>query len=162
MTKQATIIAGLGALIAATTLISSALADPPPAPMMLSQTSILAASLQSTVRGVPVNELPREGQCRIWYDELPANVQPAASDCEHAHWVAQRWGGRVISSTAEEADYEGRNDFTGVPASALPRPGYCRVWLDTLPAHRQAAESDCRAARTVADRVGGRVIHIPL
>ena len=162
MKKLIVLTALVGALATATTVFSSALADPPPAPMIYAQSSVLASSLQSTVRGVPLNELPAEGQCRIWYDELPASHQPAAGDCAHAHWVAQRWGGRVISSTAEEAVYEGRNDFTGVPVSELPRAGYCRVWLDELPANRQAAESDCRTARTVAAQIGGRVLHIPL
>lgn len=161
MTKFTILTALIGALAAATTVFSSALAEPPAAPM-IAQTSVLASSLQSTVRGVPLNELPAEGRCRIWYDELPPTHQPAAGDCEHAHWVAQRWGGRVISNTAEEATYDGRNDFTGVPVSELPRAGYCRVWLDELPANRQAPESDCRTARTVAAQSGGRVLHIPL
>jgi hypothetical protein len=162
MTKLTVLTALIGALAAATTVFSSALAEPPAAPMIYAQSSVLASTLQSTVRGVPLNELPAEGRCRIWYDELPASHQPAASDCEHAHWVAQRWGGRVVSHNAEEAIYEGRNDFRGVPVSELPRAGYCRVWLAELPANRQAAESDCRTARTIAAQVGGRVLHIPL
>jgi hypothetical protein len=162
MTKLTVLTALIGALAAATTVFSSALAEPPTAPMIFAQSTVLASSMQSTVRGVPLSELPAEGRCRIWYDELPTTHQPAASDCEHAHWVAQRWGGRVISNTAEEASYEGRNDFTGVPVSELPRAGYCRVWLNELPANRQAAETDCRTARSIAERVGGRVLHIPL
>lgn len=162
MTKLTVLTALIGALAAATTVFSSAMADPQPAPMIYAQSTIAATTLQSSVRGVPVRELPAEGRCRIWYDELPTTHQPAASDCEHAHWVAQRWGGRVISNTAEEATYEGRNDFRGVPVSELPRAGYCRVWIDEVPAERQAAQSDCRTARTNAAQVGGRVLHIPL
>ncbi len=106
------------------------------------------------------------GQCRIQYDALPEANQPAAMECEHAHWVAQRWGGRVLEQTGEgqveRATYNGRNDFTGVPVSALPRAGYCRAWINGVDDASQPAETDCRAARTEASERGGRVLHMPL
>jgi hypothetical protein len=69
---------------------------------------------------------------------------------------------RSLQGVVERASFEGRNDFTGVPANALPRPGYCRAWIDGVDASVQPEESDCRLARTLANARGGRVIFMPI
>ncbi len=106
------------------------------------------------------------GQCQIRYEALAEDKQPAAMECEHAEWIAQRWGGRVMEQTreglVERAAFEGGNDFTGVPSEALPRRGYCRAWIDGAPLEAQPEQSDCRVARTVANERGGRVLFMPV
>lgn len=111
-------------------------------------------------------DFTRVGQCRLHYPHLAADHQPAAMECEHAAWVAQRWGGRVLEKTGdgyiERASYPGRNDFSGVPTSALPRPGYCRAWIEGRDAAHQPAQGDCRTAERIAADQGGRVLFMPL
>lgn len=122
---------------------------------------------QATVTSLPVStphDDLRLGQCRIEYDGLAQELQPAAMECEHAQWVAQRWGGRVVEKTGtgvvERAAYTGRNNFAGVPSADVPRAGYCRAWIEG--AAEQPAESDCRTAERTAAAEGGRVIFMPL
>lgn len=151
---------GFASILALALLAGNAGADletPPTATAAMIETD-----LESPVPGVPGEALPALGKCRIWYDALPAHAQPAQMDCEHAHWLAKRWGGRVIDRAGEQAAYEGRNDFSGVPANALPRRGYCRAWIDDVPLAQQPAESDCVEARRTAAAEGGRVLFMPL
>lgn len=149
------------ACIAMATVVTAAGAGSTDVAQALSDVSAPTVEI-SNVAGVPAGALPQRGQCKLWYDELPVGRQAAQMDCEHAQWLARTWGGRVIDHDGERARYEGRNDFTGVPVSALPRRGFCRAWLAGVDADAQPAESDCRVARQTAERNGGRVIFMPL
>lgn len=106
------------------------------------------------------------GRCRIRYEALPSANQPAAMECEHAKWIAERWGGTVLEKTNAGyrtlSAHEGENDFSGVPVEELPRAGYCRPWLDGVAPAAQPPQGDCRWARRVADAEGGRVLFMPL
>jgi len=122
------------------------------------------ARATTLVASQPAETTTRVGRCRIEYDALAADRQPAQMECEHAHWVAQRWGGRVLEQTGEglveRAAYNGRNDFRGVPSSDVPRAGWCRAWIEG--AAEQPAQSDCRTAERTAAAEGGRVLFMPL
>ena len=120
----------------------------------------------STIEGVPSEALPPSGQCRIFFDHVRIDKQPAAMECEHARWLAHSWGGRLVSVTGLKvtlvAAYHGRNDFTGVPAEALPPAGYCRAWLNGVANERQPQYSDCVVARRIVETQPGRVLFMPL
>jgi hypothetical protein len=162
----------LSALVAVAAVIGAGAANLSPATAADGQTALMTrlaiapVSLPTGIEGVTAEHLPPVGECKIWYNDLPADAQPARMDCEHATWLAQRWGGRVIANTQdgalELAAYEGRNDFTGVPVNALPSHGSCRAWVDGRAVHEQPAESDCRTARRTAEEEGGRVLYMPL
>jgi hypothetical protein len=155
MTKLAA--SGLATAFALVMLGGSAVSD-------FQQRESQAAPQQATA--VEPVETTRLGRCRIQYDNLADDRQPAAMECQHAHWVAQRWGGRVMEKTGEglveRASYDGQNDFAGVPSEALPRAGWCRAWIDSRELDAQPAQSDCRTAQRTAAAEGGRVLFMPL
>jgi hypothetical protein len=155
------VVSAFAAVAVMAVVVGVAGAGPPPAPTPIAIIGP-AHAVESNVRGVPVDALPRAGECRLWYDALPVENQAADMDCEHAQWLAQSWGGRVISHDAEVASYTGRNDFGGVPVTALPQRGYCRAWLDNVDAGQQPAESDCLVARRTVEHAHGRVLFMPI
>ena len=120
----------------------------------------------STIEGVPAEALPRSGECRIWYDHVPADKQPSYMECEHALWLAEKWGGRVLATTdnvtSVVAEFEGRNDFEGVPSYALPNRGFCRAWIEGLAPDLQPRQGDCLNARRIATAHNGRVLYMPV
>jgi hypothetical protein len=109
------------------------------------------------------------GLCRIWYDPLPADRQPAPMTCARAHRVARNHGGRVIWAPSPRALQTGEVltteygpvDFSGVPPDRLPPPGFCRVWLDGVPPDRQPQAAPCPQAERDAETMGGRLLYIP-
>jgi len=118
---------------------------------------------------VPPDRVPPRELCRIWYDDLPVDRQPAPMTCGRAHRVAKHHGGRVIWARSDRAfqdgvvastDY-GQVDLRGIPPDRLPPPGYCRVWLDGVPPDRQPEPAPCPAAEREAVRTGGRLVYMP-
>ena len=41
-------------------------------------------------QGIPPGQMPRAGECRVWYDNLPPGRQPAPTNCDQAERLASR------------------------------------------------------------------------
>ena len=41
-------------------------------------------------QGIPPGQLPRAGECRVWYDDVPPGRQPAPTNCDQAERIASR------------------------------------------------------------------------
>ena len=44
----------------------------------------------NSAQGIPPGQMPRAGECRVWYDNLPPGRQPAPTNCDQAERVASR------------------------------------------------------------------------
>lgn len=143
--------------------------EPPPPPASAEAPPAAPPDAPTGRFQVPPDRVPPRGLCRIWYDELPPDRQPAAMTCPRAGRVARNHGGRVIWADSDRASQDGdvastdygRVDFGGVPADQLPPPGYCRVWLDGVPPDRQSPPEQCPKAEREAQRLGARLLYMP-
>jgi len=43
--------------------------------------------------------LPPPGECRVWLPDRPAGQQPPPTSCREARYLADRYGGRVITGS---------------------------------------------------------------
>lgn len=60
-------------------------------------------------QGVPPGQLPRAGECRVWYDNVPPGRQPAPMNCDRAERLASRSRtARVIYGDDRYARNDGR------------------------------------------------------
>lgn len=66
---------------------------------------------------VPPGQMPRAGQCRVWYDGRPPGKQPAATDCATAERDADRTGGRVLYGSAQNGRGNGNGKGNGTKGS---------------------------------------------
>ena len=41
-------------------------------------------------QGIPPGQMPRAGECRVWYDNLPPGRQPPPTNCDQAERTASR------------------------------------------------------------------------
>ena len=54
----------------------------------------------NSAQGIPPGQMPRAGECRVWYDGRPPGRQPAPTNCDQAERVASRTrDARVIYGT---------------------------------------------------------------
>ena len=45
---------------------------------------------RGNAQGIPPGQMPRAGECRVWYDNRPAGRQPAPTNCDTAERIASR------------------------------------------------------------------------
>ena len=63
-------------------------------------------------QGIPPGQMPRAGECRVWYDGVPPGRQPRPTSCREAERLAARdRNARVIYG---DDSYYGRNNTGGV------------------------------------------------
>lgn len=90
-------------------------------------------------QGIPPGQMPRAGECRVWYDGVPPGRQPRPTSCREAERVAARdRNARVIYGD----DYDRYGD----------RYGTGRVYED-------GRYEDRRGRNSVTDAIRDRILH---
>ena len=51
---------------------------------------------QVDLRGIPPDQLPPPGYCRVWLEGVSPDRQPPPAQCPQAEREAQRTGGRLV------------------------------------------------------------------
>jgi len=49
-----------------------------------------AQGRRNNAQGIPPGQMPRAGECRVWYDGVPPGQQPAPTNCDNAERIASR------------------------------------------------------------------------
>ena len=100
------------------------------AAMSLILLALVAGTSEAQGRGrnsqrIPPGQMPRAGECRVWYDNLPPGRQPAPTNCDQAERIAsQRSDARVVYGDDRLANRNGvarnRDRATGVYDRSYP------------------------------------------
>lgn len=83
-------------------------------------------------QGIPPGQMPRPGECRVWYDGRPPGQQPRSMNCRDAERIAARDpGARVIygSGTAIPRQYP-RYPESQYPGGGVNYPNGRQVYRD--------------------------------
>jgi hypothetical protein len=80
--------------------------------------------------GIPPGQMPRAGECRVWYDGVPPGQQPAPMNCDDAERIASRSRTARVIYGSDRYDQWGttqdsrRRDGRPVTGRAVPRDQY--------------------------------------
>jgi hypothetical protein len=83
-------------------------------------------------QGIPPGQMPRAGECRVWYDNLPPGRQPSPTNCDQAERIASRSrDARVIYGADRNAARNGDQRYRDRSTSNNRGYGYNSVPFQT-------------------------------
>ncbi|MEO7712210.1 MAG: hypothetical protein ABIV10_04770, partial [Gemmatimonadaceae bacterium] len=91
--------------------------------MLVASTSADAQLRRSTSTTFPDAQSLPAGTCRVWIDGVPANRQPAPSDCDTARRRQPR-NSRIIYGAGRSTNVYGNRDPRSIPGSSQYDPRY--------------------------------------
>lgn len=79
---------------------------------------------RNNAQGIPPGQMPRAGECRVWYEGVPPGRQPRATSCDEAERIASRSSNaRVIYGDDAYGTWNGNTTANG-GRRAVPRSQY--------------------------------------